>query len=91
MPTIIHNSTQVARKTYQDDGWYSLDDVDREYNMETDMLTNYLRAKENQPHLIKPGDEYVRQFNTDGGDTWVWRTKKVFFDILVKYNIFDDY
>lgn len=91
MVTVIHSSTQIARKRYQDDGWGSLDGIEKDYKLEGEMLSNFLRAKDNLPHLIQPGDEYVRQFNLIEGDTCTWRTKKVFFDILVKYDIFDDY
>lgn len=90
MTQVIHSSTQVARKTYPDDGYYSVYEADKDYKIEGEMLTNYLRAKDNRPHLIQPGDEYVRQFNTDSGQAWTWRTKKAFFDIMVKYDIWED-
>ena len=41
--------------------------------------------KKEKAWLIKPGDVYVYQFNTQDGDTWTWRMNKVLYDFACKH------
>lgn len=91
---VIHDSTQRARKTYPDDGWwevYEIEDDILQKELTHEQYLEFLRLKDNNPSKILPGQEYMRQFNTDGGDVWVWRTKKLFYDIIIKLDLFNDY
>lgn len=98
-PQIIHKSVTKARKEYPDDGWEDIQNWNgwSEKNTqrplpfsERRMLVKYTRQKGNKGHRILKGEIYERQFNSYEGDTYVWRTKKVFYDFLCKYDLFPE-
>lgn len=48
------------------------------------------RAKEND-WKIKKGEPYIRQFNTDGGDTWTFRAIPAIYQICLDHDLYGDY
>lgn len=93
--TIIHEDKYRAKKNYQDDGW---DDIDNWIDGGMDIgkaapltfadkrkIVFYTRQRKG--HVIVKGDMYERQFNAMGGDTWVWRTKLFFLELMRRYDI----
>lgn len=95
--TVIHSGTFKARKTYNDDGWDTIQEFDgpslgdpKLTFAEKRTLVKYRRWKGQQPHKILPGQMYERQFNNMDGDVYTWRTKKEFFDLMSKYDLFPD-
>lgn len=95
--TVIHSETLKARKAYYDDGWDMIQEFEGPMMKdpkltfaEKRMLVKYKRWKGTFSAKILPGQLYVRQFNNMDGDTYVWRTKKEFFDLANKYDLFPD-
>lgn len=93
----IHKSTQKARKIHYDDGFemYLEKWIDEGFYLPKNRkvsfshyrdIVNYL--KKHRRSIIEKGEEYVRQFNTDGGDTWTFRMNKKMYDIAHEYNLF---
>ncbi len=93
MINVIHQSWQKARKRYWCDGSeYLLNEVEQGLDIvfsfaEMRVIAEIKRFRINH---IQIGETYIRQFNTDGGDVWTWRCRKVVWDILVKHNLFNN-
>ena len=90
--TIIHMGTHTARRNYTDDGWDYIDmwisnGCDGISFTDARILVKYRKA----PYRINinKGDKYVRQFNIQDGETFVFRMNKQLYDIAVKYDLFD--
>jgi hypothetical protein len=94
MISTIHHSVQVARRDYHCDGCECLfDGRDYKINTHTKFTISEMRAiikTKNNNFMIKKGEKYIRQFNTDGGDTWTYRSIPEIHEICIKYNIFLD-
>ena len=97
-PQIIHRSTSIARKEYYDDGWEYIQEWEGDLLKgiklplpfsERRMLVTY-KTRMKLPYKIFKGELYERQFNTYDGLPYVWRTKKIFYDFLCKYDLFPD-
>lgn len=96
-PQIIHKSVTKARKEYYDDGWDYIQEWEGDLPpnkkltfTEKKMIVTYKRKKGIYGHKILKGETYIRQFNTYDGTPYVWRTKKVFYDFICKYDLFPD-
>ena len=94
---VINQSVQKAKKVYTDDGWEEINNWIL-YGMQTERgkkvsfadKRTLVSAKNNMPHKIQVGQLYERQFNKMDGQVYTWRTKKVFYDIIIKYDLFLD-
>lgn len=93
---VINHGQFVARKKYSDDGW---EDVfnwvdagmwtgDKPELTFEEKLSIACMVKTGSRHIIEKGELYIRQFNKMEGDTYTWRTKKVFYDLIVRYDLF---
>jgi len=93
---VIYNDVHKARKIYFDDGWEDINEWMRSgyYSFKKIEGMDQLILEEmadNQPSRIQPGQLYQRQFNKYEGDAEVWRTKKFFYEIMCKYDLFPEY
>lgn len=98
MIEIIHSGTYKARKIYSDDaywavrevieGYRGIENLDKLSEEEKESLRKVVSSP--SPRLINIGDTYVRQFNTDGGDTWIWRSKEIIHKVYIRYKLFEE-
>lgn len=92
--TIIHIGTYTARQIYIDEGWEYINEwinngCDGVSFSDGRVLVNYKNSMSYIRININNGDKYVRQFNIQDGETFVFRMKKDLYDIAVKYGLFD--
>ena len=103
MLEIISNTTQKAKKEYYDDGWdeiwgwisggcHTYDRRNKKIPIPFSELRMAVKFRNDRKAgaKINIGDEYVRQFNKYDGDAYTWRTKKVFYEWFVKYDLFPE-
>ena len=105
MIDVISNTTQKAKKEYYDDAWDFIQEwisggcwVHGERNNSPRKHITFtegrflakVRRGEIKGSKILVGQEYVRQFNKYEGDTYTWRTKKEFYDLASKYDLFPE-
>lgn len=88
MIEIIHESIQKARKNY------SCNACDFLFEDDLPKLTfseyrSVVKAKQNKQRILK-GQEYIRQFNGNGGDTWVYRAIPEIHKICLKYGYYEE-
>jgi len=92
MIEVISSAEYRAKKEYNDDGWEYITECGWFVGIsfaQKRALVKY-RKDRHAGRKILPGDLYVRQFNKCDGTTYVWRTKKVFFEIICKLDLFPD-
>lgn len=103
MLDIIRSTTQKAKKEYHDDGWEEIsewisggcetyDSRNKQISIPFSELRLVVKFRNDKKAggKINIGDEYVRQFNKYEGQTYTWRTKKVFFEWFEKYDLFPE-
>lgn len=88
MIEIIHQSEQKARKSYRCDACNFLFEFEpRDLGLTFSEMREMVKARQ-KGYRILPGEVYVRQFNKDGGDTWVFRAIPAIDKICVKYDLY---
>jgi hypothetical protein len=88
MATVIGQTEQKAKKIHHDDGSQYFD---YEIIGITEDEIKEIEHSKNNKWQILPGEVYVRQVVVDGGDFWVYKSRKYIFDITSKYRLFDDF
>lgn len=81
----------VARKTYPCDACYWIENYINDGVTFT--IADYrtiVRAKRNG-WKIQPGQQYVKQFNTNGNDTWTFRAIPEIHELCVKYELYEEW
>lgn len=99
MAQVIHNSTQKARKKYDDDAYEFIrelvDDISH-WGLRKKFLFAELRLmvtiKQRRPEAryIIPGDSYVRQRNKMDGYIFTFKAKEAFHDFCCKYDLYPE-
>lgn len=101
--TVIHSTTQTARKEYFDDGWEFIKewideglwggDVIGKQKKITFAEARILVKHRNRPkpYKILPGDMYERQFNNYDGQVYTWRMNRQLYELACKYDLFPEY
>jgi hypothetical protein len=105
MVEVINNCVRKARKEYYDDGWDIIQEwirngcyiepqrgikpVKRITFSEGRFLIK-VRRGEIVGHKILPNQLYQYQFNKMDGDAYYWRTKKEFYELICKYELWPD-
>jgi|SRR6187551_1649941 len=98
--TVIHKTDAIARKEYHDDAWDFIQEwidggcwIEDKLNplsfSEKRLLVQY-RNRTLKGHRIIKGEKYHRQFNSYDGDTYVWRAKKIFYELACRYDLFPE-
>ncbi|SDZ91235.1 hypothetical protein SAMN05443667_101264 [Flavobacterium gillisiae] len=94
----IHNSVQKARKRHHDDGYekFLKDWIEGGFYLPKGQKVSFAHyrqiatyLKKENPYIIEKGEEYIRQFNTDGSDSWTFSMNKKMYDIANYYYLFD--
>ena len=88
MVTVIHQQNPIARRDYDCDACVFISD-DIPDNLTFGELRIIARARQNG-WKIKKGERYLRQFNTDGADTWTFRSIPGIAAICQKYDLYPD-
>ncbi len=84
---VLHDSTQKARKQYNCDLAWFINDIEFEPGkLSFSELRTLAEYKANNKKILK-GDFYVRQFNKQEGDTYTFRAKKDVWDLLAKHDL----
>jgi hypothetical protein len=101
MIEIINRATYKARKEYRDDAWEFIREWissgcpvyygKKHLEFKEARLLVYYKNNPKIASKILPGQQYERQFNKYDGEVYTWRTKKEFFDLACKYDLFPDY
>lgn len=86
MIQVIHSKTLRARKVYQCNAYWDA----RECNCLSDEEQCQVDIMSLKEGKIQKGDLYVRQFNTDGGQTWTYRASVEMHNICIKHQLFDN-
>ena len=93
MITIIHESTQKARKDYYCNACEFLLEGDNvcELGLTFSEYRSIVKAKQNGYKILK-GEIYLRQYNSDetSKDTWVYRAIPEIHKICLKYDLYDE-
>lgn len=90
MIEIIRESKPKARKRYRCEACEFLQD---ELGWETFTLAEcrlIVKARRNG-WCIVPGRQYIRQFNTDGCDTWTFRAIPEMHELCIKHDLYPKY
>lgn len=88
MIQVIHSKTYRARKRYRCNAyWEVMEGGEGWLSDEEQCQVDMMRLKKG---YIEVGDLYVRQFNTDGGDTWTYRASVDMHNICIKHDLFDN-
>jgi hypothetical protein len=90
MIEVISESKPVARKKYRCDACeYVLNEV----NQGTFTIAEYrlIVAAKRNGYAIVPGQQYIKQFNKDGGDTYTFRGIPAMHDLCVKYDLYPEW
>lgn len=90
MITIIRESTPVARKPYHCDACDFINEALGAVTFEISDLRKIVKARRSD-WQIQPGQQYIRQFNTDGGITWTFRAIPEMHEICLKYNLYPEW
>lgn len=99
MPEVIHNTTQTARKEYDDDAYEFIAVMVDYYNWHPRQrfsiaeLRLLVLVKQRSPlaRKIMPGDVYVRQRNKMDGSIYTFKAKQSFHDLCCKHDLYPDY
>lgn len=89
MITTIHEQKPVARKDYKCEACLFIRDGGYFDDMTFGEKRLVVKARQNK-WMIKKGERYIRQFNTDGSDTWTFRAIPAMHDICVKYHFYHE-
>jgi len=90
--TVIHESRPIARKAY----WCNACEFIRECSdwdyrdFAMSDLRLIVKARRNG-WKIQPGQRYIRQFNSDYGETWTFRAIPEMHEICRKYDLYPEY
>lgn len=99
MTQIIHNSTQKARKQYDDDAYWLIcefvDDIShlglrKKFSFAELRLMVTIKQRRPEARYIMPGDSYVRQRNKMDGDIFTFKAKEAFHDFCCKYDLYPE-
>lgn len=98
MITVIHHTTQKARKEYCDDGYeYIRNWIDGGCYAGHGKKITFAEARilvahrqKPKPYMILPGETYVRQFNSIYGDTCTFRMNEQLYKLCCKYDLWPE-
>lgn len=85
----INQSNPIARKDYYCDCCQLIRDSLPYIKFAFADLRKIVRARQDG-WMIKKGNKYEYQFNTDGGDAWTFRGRLDMYELCNKYDLFDD-
>ena len=87
--TIIHQSTQKANKNYICDACNFLFSYSNYDGFTFTEKRAVVKARTNRQKILK-GEMYIRQFNTDGGNTWTFRAIPEIHKICINHELYWD-
>lgn len=90
MITVIHESTPIARKAYWCDACEFIQEAIGDTTFTISDLRLIVKARRNG-WKIQPGQRYIRQFNSDYGETWTFRAIPEMDAICRKYDLYPEY
>jgi hypothetical protein len=85
--TVIHDSKPIARKDYECMASVLIRDAGTYEYMTFKEKRECVKARQYSWHIRK-GEQYIRQFNTDGSDAWTFTAIPAMHDICVKYDLY---
>ena len=104
MPTALSTREHVARKTHTDNGsqyfdWLIIRDENKkliidpkeaDYMKFTEQEVVDIQHSIDNKWRIQVGETYCKQASVDGGDFYVYKTRKAIHAICDKYNMYSD-
>lgn len=90
MIKVISQSTPIARKQHVCDACQFVLDAIGAVPFTISDLRKIVKAKR-QDYMIQPGQQYIRQFNTDGSDTWTYRALPEMHDLCLRLDLFPEW
>ena len=97
---VISHKVHIAKKNYHDDANCEFDEwIDGGCNLSENSKVSFadyrvIVAHKNSTldkrNFVNIGDNYVRQFNKIDGDSYTFRTKSYIYDLMNKYDLYDN-
>lgn len=89
MIQVIHQSIPTAKKDYDCEASLFIQEGIQWGEFTFSEWRSIVKAKQ-AGWKIKKGEKYVRQFNTNGSETWTFRARPEIHEICLKYDYYQE-